>query len=120
MTRVLQAEKWNFEKSQKRLKIAFLGLKMIIFGHFSRFLAAFKISFSSLQHPNYDELNSGSTRHAEKRRRYMGLNWPQSNDEYQIGQSHTVETLTLTFSTLNTAWNFLMQLFCLQYFVTLC
>ena len=24
---------------------------MIIFGHFSRFLASFKISFSSLQHP---------------------------------------------------------------------
>ena len=31
----------------------FLGLKMIIFGHFSRFLAFFKISFSSLQHLNY-------------------------------------------------------------------
>ena len=30
-----------------------LGLKMIIFGHFSRFLASFKISFSSLQHPTY-------------------------------------------------------------------
>ena len=26
---------------------------MIIFGHFSRFLASFKISFSSLQHPTY-------------------------------------------------------------------
>ena len=31
----------------------FFGLKMIIFGHFSRFLAFFKISFSSLQHPIY-------------------------------------------------------------------
>ena len=27
---------------------------MIIFGHFSRFLASFKISFSTLQHPTYD------------------------------------------------------------------
>ena len=34
--------------------MTFLGLKMIIFGHFSRFLASFKISFSSLQHPNYN------------------------------------------------------------------
>ena len=33
--------------------MTFLGLKMIIFGHFSRFLAFFKISFSSLQHPSY-------------------------------------------------------------------
>ena len=33
--------------------MTFLGLKMIIFGHFSRFLASFKISFSSLQHPTY-------------------------------------------------------------------
>ena len=76
-------------------------------------------SFDVYNQVRYDELNSGSTRHAEKRRRYMGLNWPQSNDEYQIGQSHTVESLTLTFSTLNTAWNFLMLLFCLQYFVML-
>ena len=29
----------------------FLSLKMIIFGHFSRFLASFKISFSCFQHP---------------------------------------------------------------------
>ena len=29
---------------------------MIIFGHFSRFLASFKISFSSLQNPNYKSL----------------------------------------------------------------
>ena len=35
--------------------MTFLGLKMIIFGHFSRFLASFKISFSSLQHPNHDQ-----------------------------------------------------------------
>ena len=53
INRVLQAGKWNFEKSQKRSRMTFLGLKMIIFGHFSRFLASFKISFSSLQHPNY-------------------------------------------------------------------
>ena len=33
--------------------MTFLCLKMIIFGHFSRFLASFKISFSSLQHPNH-------------------------------------------------------------------
>ena len=31
--------------------MTFLGLKMIIFGHFSRFLASFNISSSSLQHP---------------------------------------------------------------------
>ena len=31
--------------------MTFLGLKMIIFGHFSRFLGSFEISFSSLQHP---------------------------------------------------------------------
>ena len=34
--------------------MTFLGLKMIIFGHFSRFLASFKISFSSLQHLIYN------------------------------------------------------------------
>ena len=34
--------------------MTFLGLKMIIFGHFSRFLVSFKISFSSLQHPTYN------------------------------------------------------------------
>ena len=51
--RVVQAEKLNFERGQKRSKMTFLGLKMIIFGHFSSFLASFKISFSSLQHPNY-------------------------------------------------------------------
>ena len=34
--------------------MTFLGLKMIIFGHFSPFLASFKISFSSLQHPKDD------------------------------------------------------------------
>ena len=51
--RVLQAGKWNFERGQKRSKMTFLGLKIIIFGHFSRFLAFFKISFSSLQHPNH-------------------------------------------------------------------
>ena len=44
--RVLQAGKWNYEKDQKRSKMTFLGLKMIIFAHFSRFLASFKISFS--------------------------------------------------------------------------
>ena len=33
--------------------MTFLDLKMIIFGHFSRFLAPFKISFLSLQHPTY-------------------------------------------------------------------
>ena len=51
--RVLQAGTWNFERGQKRSKIRFLGLKMIIFGHFLRFLVSFKISFSSLQHPSY-------------------------------------------------------------------
>ena len=35
--RVLQAGRWNFERGQKRSKRTFLGLKMIIFGHFSRF-----------------------------------------------------------------------------------
>ena len=59
MTRVLQAATWNFEKGQNRSKKTFLGLKMIIFGHFSSFLASFKISFSSLQHPNYDPDGSG-------------------------------------------------------------
>ena len=34
--------------------MTFLGLKMIIFGYFSRFLASFKISFSSLQHPTHN------------------------------------------------------------------
>ena len=34
--------------------MTFLGLKMIIFGLFSRFLASFKIAFSSLQHPICD------------------------------------------------------------------
>ena len=34
--------------------MTFCGLKKIIFGHFSRFLAFFKISFFSLQHPNYN------------------------------------------------------------------
>ena len=53
MTRVLQAGKWDFERVQKRSKMTFLGLKMIIFGHFSTFLGFFKISFSSLQHPSY-------------------------------------------------------------------
>jgi len=33
--------------------MTFLGLKIIIFGHFARFLASFKISCSSLQHPSY-------------------------------------------------------------------
>ena len=51
--RVLQSEKWNFERGQKRLKMSFLGLKMIIFGYFSRSLASFEISFSSLQHPSH-------------------------------------------------------------------
>ena len=51
--RVLQAGKWNFERGQKRSKMTFLGLKMIIFCHFSRFLASFKISFSSL-HPTHN------------------------------------------------------------------
>ena len=51
MFRVLQAGKRNFERGQKRSEMIFVGLKMIIFGHFSRFLASFKISFSSLQHP---------------------------------------------------------------------
>ena len=51
--RVLQAGKWNFERGQKRSKMTFLSLKMIIFGHCSRFWAFFKFSFSSLQHPNY-------------------------------------------------------------------
>ena len=50
ISRVLQAGKWNFEKSQKRSKMTFLTLKMIIFGHFSRFSASFKILFVSLQH----------------------------------------------------------------------
>ena len=52
--RVLQAGKWHFERSQKRQKMTFLGLKMIIFQNFSKFLASFKISFSSLQHPSYN------------------------------------------------------------------
>ena len=39
MDRVLQVEKLNSERGQKRSKITFLSLKMIIFGHFSRFLA---------------------------------------------------------------------------------
>ena len=33
--------------------MTFLGLKMTFFGHFSGFLACFKISFSILQHPSY-------------------------------------------------------------------
>ena len=36
--------------------MTFLGLKMINFGHFSRFLTFFNISFSSLQHPNHNHL----------------------------------------------------------------
>ena len=56
LIRVLQAGKLIFERGQKRSKMPFLGLKMIIFGHFSRFLAAFKFSFSSLQHPSYNIL----------------------------------------------------------------
>ena len=35
--------------------MTYMGLKMIIFGLFSRFLASFKISFSSLQHPKHNE-----------------------------------------------------------------
>ena len=54
MIRVLQAEKWNFKRGQKRSKMIFLGLKITIFGHFSRFLASFAIPFSSLQHPKYN------------------------------------------------------------------
>ena len=49
--------KMKFWKRPKTLKNDILGLKMIIFGHFSRFLAFFKISFYSLQHPNYNELS---------------------------------------------------------------
>ena len=42
--------------------MTFFALKMIIFGHFSRFLAFFKLSFSSLQHPNYEpDFNSQTT-----------------------------------------------------------
>ena len=52
--RVAQAGKWNFEKGQKGSKMTIFGLKMIIFGHFSRFLAFFKISFSSLCHPTHN------------------------------------------------------------------
>ena len=54
ISRVLQAGKGNFETGQKHSKMTFLGLKMIIFGHFSPFLASFKISFSSLQQPSYE------------------------------------------------------------------
>ena len=50
--RVLQAGKLNFEKRPKTLKMTFLSLKMIIFDHFSRILASFKISYFSLQHPS--------------------------------------------------------------------
>ena len=52
-TRVLQAGKLNFERGQKRSIMTFLGLKMIIFGHFSRFLSSVKISFSSLHNPSH-------------------------------------------------------------------
>ena len=52
--RVLPAGKWNCERGEKRSKMIFLGLQIIIFGHFSRFLASFKISFSSLQHPTHN------------------------------------------------------------------
>ena len=52
---VLQARKCNFERGETQ-KNDILGIKMIIFGHFSRFLASFKISFSSLQHPTYNTL----------------------------------------------------------------
>ena len=43
MCRVLQAGKWNFERGQTRSKMTFSRLKMIIFGHFTRFLVSFKI-----------------------------------------------------------------------------
>ena len=43
--RVLQAGKWNFERGQKRSKTTFLGLKMINFGNFSKFLASFNLIF---------------------------------------------------------------------------
>ena len=52
---MLENEIWK--KGQKRSKMTFLGLKMIIFDHFSRFLASFHISFSSLQHPIYDSMS---------------------------------------------------------------
>ena len=45
MIRVLQAGKWHFERGRKRSKMTFLGLKMIIFGHFSPFFPSFKIHF---------------------------------------------------------------------------
>ena len=48
--------------------MTFLGLKMIIFGHFSRFLASFKISFTSLQHPKYDKVNTLCYRRTVTRR----------------------------------------------------
>ena len=35
--RVMRAGKLNFERGQKRSKMTFLGLKMIIFGHFQGF-----------------------------------------------------------------------------------
>ena len=50
----MQAGKWYFERGLKRSKMTFFGLKMIIFGHFSRFLASLKIYFSSLHNPIYN------------------------------------------------------------------
>ena len=44
---------FNYE-IKTAVKSIILSLKIIIFGHFSRFLASYKISFSSLQHPIYN------------------------------------------------------------------
>ena len=44
ITRVLQAGKWNFERGQKRSKMPFLGLKMIIFrSQIDHFWSVFKV-----------------------------------------------------------------------------
>ena len=47
--------------------MTFSGLKMIIFGHFLRFLASFKISFSSLHNPNHNMVCSDVGRIIAKR-----------------------------------------------------
>ena len=81
MSRVLQAGKWNFEKAQKCGKMTCLGLKMIIFGYFSTFLASFKISISSLQHPSHVPVKAG--------RMVEGLYylWTLCSNHWSIGQT---------------------------------
>ena len=66
-----------------------LGLKMIIFGHFSRFLASFKISFTSLQHPSHNPVGRFCAIKSDQRKcvRAALYTWPM------VGLVHEVVCL---------------------------